>query len=77
VYVRKCANKLGEELIETIDAVKDGDREEVIHEAADVILRLLNVLGARGISLEQVMPVLKKRVDSYTTKNHLEDSAGS
>lgn len=55
------ARKLGEEAIETITAALAGDREELVGEAADVLFHLLVLLGAKEVSLAEVLAELERR----------------
>lgn len=59
--VRAIAQKVGEEGVETaLAAVAQGDAE-LTGEAADLLYHLLVLLRARGLSLGDVMGVLRKR----------------
>jgi phosphoribosyl-ATP pyrophosphohydrolase len=53
--------KVGEEAVEFILAVKNGKREATISEAADLQFHLLLALAAAGIDLEEVLGELEKR----------------
>ena len=59
--IDKILEKVGEETIETILAVKGNKREEMIYESADLLFHLLVMLAAKGISLEEISEELKKR----------------
>jgi phosphoribosyl-ATP pyrophosphohydrolase len=59
--VAQCAKKLGEEAVETAIAALDGDRGQLIAEAADLLYHLLVLLRARGISLSEVEAALGER----------------
>jgi phosphoribosyl-ATP pyrophosphohydrolase len=59
--VAHCAQKLGEEAIETVLAAVDEDRPRLIAEAADLIYHLLVVLEARGVTLADVEAKLAER----------------
>lgn len=59
--IDKILEKVGEESIETILAVKGGKREEIIYESADLLFHLLVMLAANGISLEEIAEEFKKR----------------
>jgi len=59
--VGKCAQKLGEEAVETVIAAVSGDREAVISEASDLLYHLLVVLRARGIELKDIHAELARR----------------
>lgn len=53
--------KVGEEAVEFILAVKNGDPGATVSEAADLQFHLLVALAAAGIDLDQVFAELKKR----------------
>ena len=53
--------KVGEEAVEFILAVKGGSREAVAAEAADLQFHLLVALAASGNSFDEVLEELKKR----------------
>jgi len=55
------ARKLGEEAIEAVVAALAEDDAELVGEAADIIFHLLVLLGARGVSLQQVLEELDRR----------------
>ena len=59
--VKRIAQKVGEEGVETALAAVTGDDSELAAEAADLIFHLLVLLYARGLSLETVMDVLGNR----------------
>ena len=53
--------KLGEETTEFLLAAKDGDREAVAHEAADIVYHLLVVLAMQDMTLEDLCADLAER----------------
>ena len=53
--------KLGEETTETILAAKDGDREEVVAESADLVYHLLVLLAMDDASLDDLRVELRER----------------
>jgi phosphoribosyl-ATP pyrophosphohydrolase len=57
----KLAEKLGEEAVETVIAAVAQSDEALVGEAADLLFHLLILLGARGISLDQVRAELQRR----------------
>lgn len=57
----KIAQKLGEEATETVIAALAGDEGELVGEAADLLFHLLVLLGAKGVTLDQVMAELERR----------------
>ncbi|MFC5525596.1 bifunctional phosphoribosyl-AMP cyclohydrolase/phosphoribosyl-ATP diphosphatase HisIE [Rhodanobacter ginsengisoli] len=64
--IRRMAQKVGEEGIETALAAVAQDDAELLGEAADLIFHLTVVLRARGLSLADVAAVLAKR---HTQRN--------
>jgi phosphoribosyl-ATP pyrophosphohydrolase len=59
--VERCAQKLGEEAVETAIAAVAGRRGELTKEAADVLYHLLVLLRASGVELDEVMAELETR----------------
>ncbi len=59
--IKRIAQKVGEEGVETALAAIDGPDEEVASEAADFIYHLLVLLEARSMKLKDVIDVLKSR----------------
>ncbi len=59
--IEKIAQKLGEEATEAVIAALSGSRDELIGESADVLFHLLVLLGAKGVSLDDVMAELDRR----------------
>jgi phosphoribosyl-ATP pyrophosphohydrolase len=53
--------KLGEECTELLLAAKDDDREELAHEAADIVYHLLVLLSMKGIDLGDLRAELRAR----------------
>jgi len=53
--------KVGEEAVEFILAVKDGSRERIVSEAADLQFHLLVALAASGNSFDEVIAELRRR----------------
>ena len=56
-----CAQKLGEEAIETVIAATGQDRSRVIAESADLLYHLLVLWAAAGISPQDVGAELDRR----------------
>ena len=67
----KCAQKLGEEAVETAIAAVSGDRRELVKESADLLYHLLVLLRAKQIPLASVMAELESR----TGQSGLEEKA--
>lgn len=59
--INKILEKLGEECTELILAVKDGKKEDIIYETADLIYHLMVLLVKLDIRLEEVWDELKRR----------------
>jgi len=57
----KAAKKLGEEAVEAAIAAVQGDRQNLVAEAADVLYHLLVVLQGADIPLSDVMAELERR----------------
>ena len=58
---QKCAQKVGEEAVETVIAAVSGDALELCKESADLLYHLLVLLKSEGVMLEDVMRELEKR----------------
>ena len=54
--------KIGEEATETVMAAKDGDRERIVAETADLWFHCLVMLSHYGLRPEQVLAELDRRV---------------
>lgn len=59
--VAKCAQKLGEEAVETVIAAVSGNKDALVGEVADLLFHLLVVLKARGVALADVNAELARR----------------
>ncbi len=59
--VRRIAQKIGEEGVETALAASNGDDAEVCNESADLLYHLLVMLRARQIPLAQIINTLSQR----------------
>ena len=59
--VKRIAQKVGEEGVETALAAVAGDHEELLNESADLIYHLLVLLRSRKLELESLVEVLKVR----------------
>jgi len=59
--LRRIAQKVGEEGVETALAGVDADDAELLGEAADLVFHLLVLLRARGLGLAEVDRVLESR----------------
>jgi phosphoribosyl-ATP pyrophosphohydrolase len=54
-------DKVMEEAQELVDAAANGVREEIVHEAADLIFHSMVLLAENDVKLEEVMDELKRR----------------
>lgn len=59
--LRRIAQKVGEEGLETALAAAAGDRDELAHEGADLLYHLLVLLRAGGLKLRDVVQSLEAR----------------
>lgn len=59
--VKRIAQKVGEEGVETALAATAGDDEELLNESADLIYHLLVLLRSRNLELGSIVEVLKTR----------------
>ena len=59
--VKRIAQKVGEEGVESALAAMAGDKEELANEAADLIFHLLVLLRSQKLELNDVITVLQQR----------------
>ena len=59
--VKRIAQKVGEEGVETALAATTGDGEELLNESADLLYHLLVLLRARNLELSDLTAVLRSR----------------
>lgn len=59
--VKRTAQKVGEEGVETALAATAGDKEETANEAADLLYHLLVLLEAAQVPLDDVLEILRDR----------------
>ena len=59
--VKRIAQKVGEEGVETALAAVAGDQEELVNESADLLYHLLVLLRGSGTDLSTITRVLQKR----------------
>lgn len=57
----KILKKLGEEAIETVIAGKSGDRDEIIHETADLWFHCMVLLAHHNINPQLILNELDRR----------------
>ncbi len=53
--------KLGEEATETVIAAKDGDKQQIIYETADLWFHSMVMLADQGLGPEDVLQELQRR----------------
>jgi phosphoribosyl-ATP pyrophosphohydrolase len=56
-----CLKKLKEESLELLEAFKNKNNKNIIHESADLIYHLLILLEMKKINIKKVFEELKKR----------------
>jgi len=63
LYARpdKMLEKIGEEAVETIIAAKNNDRDQIIHETADLWFHTMVMLAGKGLSADHVLAELARR----------------
>lgn len=59
--VKRIAQKVGEEGVESALAAVGGDENELLNESADLLFHLMVLLAAKNLSLNDVIGVLKER----------------
>ena len=59
--INAILEKIGEECVELILAVKDGNRREIIYEASDLIYHMLVLFVKLDIKLEEIWKELERR----------------
>jgi phosphoribosyl-ATP pyrophosphohydrolase len=59
--INKILEKVGEEAIETILAVKEKEKGQIVSESSDLIFHLLVMLAALDISLDDIAEEMRKR----------------
>ena len=70
----KMLEKIGEEAVETILAAKNGNRDHIIHETADLWFHTLVMLAHHGLAPEDVLNELARR---FGTSGHEEKASRS
>ncbi len=59
--VKRMAQKVGEEAVETLIEAVDGNDERFLYEASDMLYHLMVLLTSKGYRLEDLARELKKR----------------
>jgi phosphoribosyl-ATP pyrophosphohydrolase len=57
----KILKKIGEEATETVIAAKDGDKEQIIYETADLWFHCMVMLADQGLGPDDVLQELQRR----------------
>jgi len=57
----KMLEKIGEEAVETIIAAKNGEREQIIYETADLWFHSMVMLAKNGLSPDDILNELARR----------------
>jgi len=57
----KMLEKIGEEAAETIIAAKNGDREQIIYETADLWFHTMVMLAQKGLNPDDILNELARR----------------
>ena len=53
--------KIGEEATETVIAAKDGDKQKIVYETADLWFHCMVMLAQQGLSSQDVLQELQRR----------------
>ena len=74
LYARpdKILEKIGEEATETIIAAKNGGRDRIIHETADLWFHIMVMLAEKGLSPEDILTELSCR---FGVSGHVEKAS--
>jgi phosphoribosyl-ATP pyrophosphohydrolase len=59
--IDKVLEKVGEEATEYILAVKNGEKNEIVYEAADLVFHLMVSLKAAGVEWSEILDELRSR----------------
>ncbi len=57
----RMLKKIGEETVELVLAIRDGNRSDMVHEAADLWFHTLVALASRGVDAAQIIEELERR----------------
>ncbi len=74
LYARpdRILEKIGEEATETIIAAKNGDRDHIIHETADLWFHTMVMLAEKGLSPTDILTELARR---FGVSGHVEKAS--
>ncbi|WP_019216680.1 bifunctional phosphoribosyl-AMP cyclohydrolase/phosphoribosyl-ATP diphosphatase HisIE [Legionella tunisiensis] len=70
--ISRCAQKVGEEAIETVIAAVSNNRDELMNEAADLLFHLLVMLQACELSFYELLQCLQARHVGLTKNGEVE-----
>lgn len=70
--MEKILKKIGEEATEVVMAAKDNDKEQIIHETADLWFHTLVMLAQAGLGPQDILRELDRR---FGTSGHDEKAA--
>ena len=59
--LNKILKKIGEEATETVIAAKDGDKQQIIYETADLWFHCMVMLADQGLGPDDVLQELQRR----------------
>ncbi len=59
--LNKILKKIGEEATETVIAAKDGDKQKIIYETADLWFHCMVMLADQGLGPDDVLQELQRR----------------
>ncbi|MEM2875138.1 MAG: phosphoribosyl-ATP diphosphatase [Candidatus Hadarchaeales archaeon] len=57
----RTAEKVMEECKELIESAESGEKEHIVHEAADLFFHSMVLIAEKGVDLEEVMEELRRR----------------
>lgn len=57
----RVLKKIGEEAVELVIAVRDGRREAMVHETADLLFHVMVALAGRDVRIEAVLEEIERR----------------
>ena len=73
--VKRIAQKVGEEALESVIEACTGSNEQLSYEVSDMLYHLLVLLTAKGMRIEEVVAELQKRHDPNWDKKRREAKA--
>ena len=73
--VKRIAQKVGEEALETVIEACTGTSEQLTYEASDMLYHLIVLLTAKGLRIEDLVEELHRRHDPNWDKQRREAKA--